>query len=115
MIGDNVGGIIDPFKHDLTLDFCRKKGKDISISTETHINYDQIHYIRNNCLDPTFFSSGNSHTKRLLVLLHQGLECIAEVDTDPKERFVSLKITPSNDKVFCVYAPSEYSTREQLI
>ena len=37
-----------------------------------------------------------------------------EVDTDPKERFVSIKVTPSNDRVLCVYASSGYSTREQL-
>ena len=27
---------------------------------------------------------------------------------------MSFKFTPSNDRVFCVYAPSGYSTREQL-
>ena len=27
---------------------------------------------------------------------------------------MSFKVTPSNDKVLCVYAPSGYSTREQL-
>ena len=53
-------------------------------------------------------------TKGLLFLLHLGLEGITEVDTDPKERFVSFKVTPSNDRIFCVYAPSGYSTREQL-
>ena len=51
MIHDNVGGIIDPLKQDLVLAFCIKKSKDISVLTETHINYDQIHHqihIRNN-------------------------------------------------------------------
>ena len=37
-----------------------------------------------------------------------------KVDTDPKERFVSFKFTPSNDRVLYVYAPSGYSTKEQL-
>ena len=37
-----------------------------------------------------------------------------KVDIDPKGRFVSFKFTPSNDRVLCVYAPSGYSTREQL-
>ena len=27
---------------------------------------------------------------------------------------MSFKVTPSNDRVLCVYAPSGYSTREQL-
>ena len=40
----------------------------------------------------------------MLFLLHLGLEGITEVDTDPKGRFVSFKVTPS----------SRYSTREQL-
>ena len=61
-----------------------------------------------------FFSPGDSHTKGLLVLLHLGLEGITEVDTDPKGRFASFKLTPSNDRVLCVYAPLGYSTREQL-
>ena len=50
-----------------------------------------------------FFSPGDSHTKRLL-----------EVDTDPKGRFVPFNITPLNDRVLCVYAPSGYSTRKPL-
>ena len=107
MIYDNVGGIKDPFMQNLVLEFSRKKNKDISILTETHINHDQIHHqihIRNNWLGPIFFSPGDSHTKGLLVLLHLGLEGVTEVDTDPKGRFVSFKVTPSNDRVLCVYA-----------
>ena len=50
----------------------------------------------------------------MLVLLHLGLEGITVVDTDPKGRFVSFKVTPSNDRVLCVYAHSRYITREQL-
>ena len=61
-----------------------------------------------------FFSPGDSHTEGLLVLLHLGLEGVTEVATDPKGRFVSFKVTPSNDRVLCVYAPSGHSTREQL-
>ena len=101
-------------KQHLALEFCREQIKDISILTETHINHDQIHHIRSNCLGPIFFSLGDSHRKRLLVLLHLGLEGITEVDTDPKGRFVSFEVTPSNDRVLCVYAPSGYSTSEQL-
>ena len=86
----------------------KKTPKDISILTETHINHDQIHHqihiIRNNWLGPIFFSPGDSHTKGLLALLHLGLEGVTEVDTDPKGRFVSFKVTPSNDRVLCVYA-----------
>ena len=33
----------------------------------------------------------------MLFLLHLGLEGITEVDTDPKERFVSFKVTTSNE------------------
>ena len=63
---------------------------------------------------PVFFSPGDSHTKGLLVPLHLGLEGITEVDTDSKGRFVSFKVTLSNDRVLCVYAPSGDSAREQL-
>ena len=101
-------------KQDLALEFCRNQNKVISILTESHINHDQIHHIRNNWLGPIVFSPGDSHTKGLLVLLHLGLEDITKVDTDPKGRFASFKVAPSNDRVLCVYAPLGYSTREQL-
>ena len=103
MIFDHVVGIGDALKQDLALEFCRSQIKFISIFTENHIIRDQIHYIRNNWLGPIFFSPGNSHTKGLLILFHLGLEGITEVDTDPKEKFVSFKVTPSNDRVFCVW------------
>ena len=53
--------------------------------------------------------------KRLVVLLHLSLESITHPDPDPKGKFVSLKFTPSNDRGLCVYVPSGYITREQLV
>ena len=38
----------------------------------------------------------------MLFLLHVGLEGITEVDTDPKGRFVYLKVTPSNESSLIV-------------
>ena len=105
MIYDHIGGIRDPLKQDLALEFCRNQNKVISILTETHINHDQIHYIRNNWLGSNFFSLGDSHTKGCLSCFIWDLK----VDTDAKGRFVSFKFTPSNDRVLCVYAPSGYS------
>ena len=87
--------------------------KDISILTETHTNHDQTHHTRNNWLGLIFFFPGDSHTKGKLFLLHLGLEGIAEVDTDPKGRFVPFQVTPIMIE-FSVSAPSLYSTREQL-
>ena len=114
MIYDHIVAIRDPLKLDLALEFSRNRNKVICILTETHINHDQIHHIRNNCLGLIFFSPGDSHTKWWLVLLHLGLEGITEVDTNPKGRFLHFKVTPSNYRVLCVYPPSGYSTREQL-
>ena len=82
--------------------------------TETHINLGQIHHIGNNWLGAIFFSSGDSHTKGVLVLLHLGLERVTEVDNDPKGKFVFFKVTPSNDRVLCVYAPSGHSTKNYM-
>ena len=65
-------------------------------------------------LAPIFFSPGDSHTKGLLVLFHLGLECVIEVEIDPKGRLVSFRLALFNDRVLCVYATSGYSTREQL-
>ena len=94
MIYVNFGGIRDPLKQNLALQFCRNRNKDVSILTETHVNLDQIYHIRNNWLGAIFFSPGDSHTKGLLVLLHLGLEGVTEVDTDPKGRFMSLRLLP---------------------
>ena len=107
---DHNGGIRDPLKQDLALEFCKNQNKVISILTETHINHDQIHHIRNNWLGSNFFSLGDSHTKGCLSCFIWDLK----IDTDAKGRFVSFKFTPSNDRVLCVYVPSGYSTREQL-
>ena len=104
MIYDNFGGVRDPLKQNLALQFCRKQNTDVSILTESRINLYQIHHIRNNFLGPIFFSPGDTHTKGLLVLLHLGIEGVTEADTYPKGRFVSFKATPSNDRVLCVYA-----------
>ena len=38
-----------------------------------------------------------------------------EVDTDLKSRFVSFKVTPSNDRVVCGYTTSGHCIREQLV
>ena len=46
---------------------------------------------------PIFFSPGDTHGKGVLFLLHLGLEGVTEVDTDQKERFVSFKVTISNE------------------
>ena len=110
----NVGGIRDPMKQELTLELCRNQNKDICILSETHINEEQIHQIRNNWLGPIFFSPRDTFSKGMLVLLHPGFDDVTEVDIDPKGRFVSFKIAPLNDRVFCVYALSGHSTREQL-
>ena len=105
MIYANVGGIRDPLKQDLALEFCRKQKKYITISTETHIKHDQMLHIRNNWLGPIFLSPGSSLTKGLIAQLHPGLEGVTEVDTDPKGRIVSFKVTLSNNRVICFCAP----------
>ena len=76
MIYDNFGSIRDPLKQNLAPQFYRNRNKDVSVLTETHINLDQIHHIRNNWLAAIFFFPGDSHTKGLVVLLHLGLECV---------------------------------------
>ena len=68
---------------------------------------------KNNWLGLIFYSPRDSHNKEWLVLLHLGFQGITELDTDQKVRFVTFKVTPSNARVLCVYAPSMYSIREQ--
>ena len=92
----------------------RSQNKDICIISETHINQEQIHQIRNNWLGPIFFSPGNTFSKDILILLHPGFIDVTEVDIDPKERFVSFKVAPSNDRVLCIYAQLGHSNRQEL-
>ena len=105
MIYANVGSIRDPLKQDLALDFYRTQNKYISILTETHIKHDQILHIRNNWFGPIFLSPGSSHAKGFIAQLDLGLEGVTEVDTDPKGRMVSFKVTLSNNRVLCFCAP----------
>ena len=101
-------------KQEIALEFCRSQNKDISILAESHIGQNQIHQIENKWLGPIIFAPGDTFSKGILILLHPGFDDITDVDTDPKGRFVSFKIAPSNDRVLCVYAPSGHSHREQL-
>ena len=111
MIHNQIGGIRDPFKQDVALDFCKNQNKVISISTETHINHIQIHYIRNNWLGSNFFSPGDSHTEECLSCFIWVLKVSLRLTLIQKGGLcplrllplVSFKITPPNE---CVYNPS---------
>ena len=92
--------------------FCSKCGQIRSLLRFGHIYW--WHFLCSDWLGPIVFSPGDSHTKGLLVVLHLGLEGVTKVDTDPKGRFVSFKVTLYNDWILCVYVPSGDSTREQL-
>ena len=66
---------------------CAEKNdkKDISILTETHINYNQIRHNQiHNWLGLIFFFPGDKEIKGLLVMLHPAVEGITDVDTDLK-------------------------------
>ena len=92
MLYANVGGIRDPVKQEITLEYCRNQNEDICILSETNINHEQIHQIRNNWLRPFFFSPGDTFSKGILTLLHLGLLDVTEIDSDPNGRFVSFKV-----------------------
>ena len=84
----------------------------MSILTETHIRHDEILHIRNNWLGLIFLSPRSSHTKGFIAQLHLGLEGVTEVDTDPKGRFVSFKVTLSLITEFFAFAPLKGITPE---
>ena len=73
-----------------------------------------MQHIRNNWLGLIFYSPGNTHTNGLLLLIQPSFEGVTDVDTDSKRRFVSFKVTPSNERVLSVYAASAHNTVEQL-
>ena len=49
----------------------------------------------------------------MLVLLHSGLAGVTEFDTESKGRFVSFRVTPSNDRVLNVYFPSGHANLQE--
>ena len=55
----------------------------------------------------------------MLFLLYLGLEDVTEVDTDPKERFISFKVTTSNESSMFVslqsIAPEREDPKERFI
>ena len=57
-------------------------------------------------MGPIFFSPGDTDTKEMLFLLHLGVEGVTEIDTDPKESFVSFKVTTSNKSSLFVHLQS---------
>ena len=79
------------------LRFRWNQNKEFTILTETHINLDQIHHIRNNWLGAIFLLLEKVTQKDCL-------SCFILV----------LNVIPSNDRVLSVYASSGNNTREQL-
>ena len=55
----------DPLKQHAALAFCRDQIKDLSSLTETHINHDEMHYIRSNWLSfiPSFSPMEKSYKR----------------------------------------------------
>ena len=71
LFANNVGagGI-----RDLVKQFCRSQNKDIPILTESHINQDQIHQLRNNCLGPSYLAISQEHcTNQVTITLMTAL------------------------------------------
>ena len=109
-----VGGIRDPMKQELALEVCRIQSNDISNLAETHVNQDQLHQIRNKWFGPIFCFPGEFFSKGMLVLLNPGFNYVTYIDISPKGRFISFKVAPSEDRLFCIYAPSGHNNRQQL-
>ena len=57
-------------------------------------------------MGPIFFFPGDTHANGMLFLLHLGLESVTEVYIDPNERFVSFKVTTSNESSLFVLLQS---------
>ena len=91
---DNVCGIADRLKQHLALESCRNQNKGISILTETHINHDQTHHIRNYLLDSIFFSTGYSHTKDCLSWFIQVLKVSLRLKLVQKGGLCLLRLLP---------------------
>ena len=98
MMYSKIGRIKNHWRQNLALEFCRNQNKDINILTESHMNDNQIHYIRSNWLDPIFFSPGKPQKNfscfsrvTLITLIQKGGLCPL--------RLLSLKTE------FCAFMP----------
>ena len=113
MLYANVGGIRDPVKQEIILEFCRNQNKDICISSETHINHEQIHQITNNCQDPFFSLLEIPFQKVYLSYLIQALLMLLRLTQIQKG-----DLCPSNLLLlvteFFVFILLQDSSREQL-
>ena len=103
----------DPLKQDLALEFCKNQNKIISILTETHINHDRIHHIRNNWLGHNSFSPGEVTQKKCFFCFIWVLKVSLRLTLIQKGGFFPLRLIPLTIE-FSVSSPLGYSTREQL-
>ena len=92
-------------KQDLAPEFFRNQEKVISILTETHINHTAYHiqYSIKEIIDwvPSF-SLLEIVTQKGCFFCFIWVLKVPEVDTDPKGRFLSFKVTPSNESSLLV-------------
>ena len=89
-----AGGIRYPLKLDLALAFCRKENKSINILTETHINHDQIHRIRNNWLGRISFFLGDNPRKGCFSCFIQALKVSLRLTLIQKGSLCYLRLLP---------------------
>ena len=113
MLYANVDGISDPLKQDLALEFYRSQNKDICILSETHINQEQIHQIRNNWLGQFFSLLERPTQKACLSCLIQVLMITLGLTQIQKGGLCPSGLLPPMT-VFSVFMLLQDSTREQL-
>ena len=53
-------------------------------------------------MGPIYFSPGDTYANGMLFLLHLGIEGVTEVGIDPKERFLSFKVSTSKQSSLLV-------------
>ena len=95
MIYGRVGATRDPLKQELAPEFCQNQKKTSLFQLKLISTMIKYTIARNKTL--IISSPGDSHTKGMLFLLHLSLEGVTEVDTHPKGRLVSFKVTTPNE------------------
>ena len=96
----NVGGIRDPVKQEITLEFWRNENKDICILSKTHINHEQIHQIKNNWLGPIFFLSWSYLSKVYLACFIKDLLMLLRLTQIQKEDLSPSKLLLLGTELF---------------
>ena len=99
MISVYTGGIRENNRRDVVINYCETLDLDLSILQETHVNFSQLHDIREFWYGEVIISSGKTQICCVLVLAKRTAPPIEQITADPAGRYSFFKIKSTTDAV----------------